>query len=410
MYAVVGGVAASVLGAFGLVLPSLVGYDGGQRGAVVVTTLLVGAALGLSLGTSTLTGLASGARDFRILALASLTAAATSIAVVLVLVGRIGLVSLGWAELASVAVNSVLLRRWARRNAPWFRLRPHRVQLDHAKRVVWAALPLVLLSVGGQVIATTDLFVLGAFYSPAIVGLYRVGSLLPTQAVAVLYQGYDVVLPALAGSDDAALQEETVAFMTRIVCFVGGVGLATMALLRNDVVLLFNGNPSSLASSVLLVFCGIWLTTLVAHGVGLLLIARGRQRRFVWPVVFEVVGNGVATVVLIHVMGAIGAAIATLIVLAITHVFVLPFIARGEMSGSGRLLAVDGWLTVAVGVVVAAAGVVTVSGMAPSSARLAAGGLGSGSLGAAVGWLLLGAAGRRRLAALLRRSEAAPAC
>jgi O-antigen/teichoic acid export membrane protein len=409
VYTFVGVVAALLLGAFAFLLPALVGYTGGQRAAVVGTTLLVGVSLGMSLATSTLSGLATGRRDFRVLAVAAVTSAATSIVAVLALVGRVGLVSLGLAELASVAVNSGLLWRWARRNASWFSLRPHRVEGSHARRVMWAALPLVLLSVGGQVIATTDLFVLGAFFSPAIVGLYRIGSLLPTQAVSVLYQGYDVVLPSLAGSDDPTVQARTVAFMTRVACYAGGVGLATMALLRDDLVLLFNGRPSSLASSALLVFCGIWLTTLVAHGIGLLLIARGRQHRFVWPVLFEVVANAVATVVLIHVIGAIGAAVATLVVLGITHVLVLPFIARRELSGSGRLLAVDGWLTVAVGVVVAGAAFLTVGWMAPSSVRLVVGGLAAGALGAGAGALLLRRDGRRRLVSLLRRSPAAPA-
>jgi O-antigen/teichoic acid export membrane protein len=409
VYAFVGVVAALLLGAFAFVLPALVGYTGQQRAAVVATTLLVGLGLGVSLATSTLTGLASGRRDFRVLGLSALAGATTSIVAVLALVDRFGLVSLGVAELASVAVTSGLLWRWSRRHAPWFSLRPHRVEGSHARRVVWAALPLVLLSVGGQVIATTDLFILGAFYTPAVVGLYRVGSLLPTQAVAILYQGYDVVLPSLAGTDDAGVQARTVAFMTRVACFVGGVGLATMAFLRDDLVLLFNGRPSSLASSALLVFCGIWLTTLVAHGIGLLLIARGRQRRFVWPVVFEVVANAVGTIVLIQVIGPIGAAVATLVVLGITHVFVLPFIARQELSESGRLLAVDGWLTVFVGVVVTGTAFLTVSWMSPSVDRLVAGGTVAAALGATTGWVLLGAGGRRRLGSLLRREPAAPA-
>lgn len=409
VYVFVGGAAALLLAVFAFVLPGFVGYGGGRRAPVVETTLLIGLSLGISLATSTLTGLATGRRDFRSPAIAGASAAVTSVVVVLVLIGRAGLVTLGIAELASVAVNTGLLWHWARRRDQWFRLRPHRVGSTQVKHVVWAALPLVLLGVGGQVIATTDLFVLGFSFSPAIVGLYRVGSLLPTQAVALLYQGYDVVLPALAGSDNRAVQERTIAFMTRVACFAGGVGLGTMALLRDDLVLLFNGHPSHLASSVLLLFCAIWLTTLVAHGVGLLLIARGRQRRFVWPALFEVLANGVATLVLVHVVGAIGAAIATLVVLGITHVLVLPFIARRELSDTRHILVVDGWLTVCGGIAVAAAAFLLVSWMPASSPRILAGGSVAGLLGAATGGLLLGADGRDRLASLLRRASAASA-
>lgn len=410
VYVFVGCAAALLLAAFAFALPGFVGYAGGRRAAVVETTLLIGLSLGISLATSTLTGLATGRRDFRAPAIASASAAVVSVAAVLVLVGRVGLVSLGVAELLSVTVNTGLLWRWARRHAQWFRLRPHRVGPTQAKHVMWAAMPLVLLGVGGQLIATTDLFILGFSFSPAIVGLYRMGSLLPNQAIALLYQGYDVVLPALAGSDDRVVQEQTVAFMTRVSCFTGGVGLGTMALLRNDLVLLFNGHPSHLASSVLLLFCAIWLTTLVAHGVGLLLIARGRQRRFVWPALFEVLANGVGTLVLVHVVGAIGAAAATLVVLGITHVLVLPFIARRELSDSRRILVVDGWLTVAGGIAVAAGAFLVVSWMPASAARILAGGSVAGILGTVIGGLLLGADGRTRLGWLLRRNPTSAAC
>jgi O-antigen/teichoic acid export membrane protein len=401
--AVIGAGAAVLLCSFGFALPSLVGYRGGQRTAVLATGALMSLSLGASLATSTLIGLASGRRDFRAIALPAAAAGATGIGLVAILVRPLGLVSLGIAELAGTVVASAMLVRWARRNTPWFSLRPRRVASLDAKRVIWAALPLILLSVGGQVIATTDLFILGLSFAPAVVGLYRVGSMLPTQAVGVLYQGYDVVLPVLAGTNERTVQDRTVAFMTRVSCYVGGVVLAAIAFFRDDVVLLFNGHPSKVASSVLLVFCGIWMTTLVAHGIGLLLIARGRQRRFVWPALFEVVANAITTVVLIHVMGAIGAAVATLIVLGITHTLILPFIARDEMSNSGRVLAVDGWLTVGVGIVVAGLAFLPLRAMAPSLGRLVLGSGGAGLLGAIIGAVLLGAAGRRELLSLLRR-------
>jgi len=411
VYVAFGAVALAVMAAVAFFIPGLLGATHASRGAVEATGLLIGLSTGLSLATSALTGLAGGCRDFRALAIAAASGSVASIAVVVGLVDRLGLVTLGWSELASVACNSGMLWIWARRHARWFRLRPHRLTTVEVGRVIRSAIPLVLLNLGGQVIATTDLFVLGGFYSPTVVGLYKLGSLLPTQAISVLYQGYDVALPSLVGANDERSQEETVAFLTRIGCYVGGAGLATVALLRNDLVLLLNGRASHLAASVILVFCGIWMTTLVAHGIGLLLIARGRQRKFTWPVVGEIVLNLALTIILVPTIGAIGAAMATLVTLALSHLVVLPFIARGELAiRTGRLLAVDGWLSIGIGCAVAGAAWLPVATAAPSLTRLLAGGAITGIFSAAVGGLLLRTGGRRRLGALMRMAPGSGSC
>lgn len=47
---------------------------------------------------------------------------------------------------------------------------------------------------------------------------------------------------------------------------------------RHDIVLLLPGQPSRLALTVqLLVFCAVWLVSVPAHGITLILIPRGRH-------------------------------------------------------------------------------------------------------------------------------------
>lgn len=411
LYVALGLVSIVFMGVMALLLPAVVQGSAASPAEVQATAVLVGLGLGLSIATSALGGLAIGRRNFRSLAVASILGTAVGLAVVFAFSGPLGLVTLGLAEIAASLCTRGWLWVWARRQVPWFRMRPARLSRVDFRRVVVVALPLVMLSVGGQVIATTDLFILGGLYSATVVGLYRVGSLLPTQAIVVLYQGYDVVLPALAGTDNRSAQEHTVAFLTRVGCYLGGVGLGTLALLRNDVIDLVNGRPSSLAASVLLVFCGIWLMTLVSHGLGLLLIARGRQRVMLLPVLAEIMVNVVATLILLNLLGPIGAAVATLLTLGLSHVLLLPWIARRELNiSAARLVAVDGWLSVAVGTAVAGAAFLTVSGMAPSATRLVAGSVVALVLGVGAGAALLQASGRHRLRALLRRVDALSPC
>lgn len=405
VYAALGLGAVAIMTILAALLPVLLGLDRGWLSDVRVTTMLVGLALGLFLGTSALSGLATGIRDFRARALSAVVGAVVSLVVVLTLVDRLGLVTLGVAELASVVCGRIVLVLWARRSVPWFPLRPRRLSRLEARRVVAVALPLVVLAVGGQVIASTDLFILGGLYTAATVGLYRIGSLLATQAIIVLYQGFDVVLPALAATRDRVLQEKTMAFLTRIGCYVGGVVLGTMAFQRHDLVLVLTGGRSSLAASVLLVFCCIWLANLVSHGLALLLIARGRQRILLWPVVGEMAFNLALTFVLLRAFGPIGAAISTLITVGVSHTIIVPIVARHELaSGAARLIILDGWIPLAAGLAVAAGCFGAVSALEPSLVRILAGSTLAATAGLAVGGLLLRDSGREAIGSLLRRA------
>ena len=75
--------------------------------------------------------------------------------------------------------------------------------------------PLLLLSVAGQLISATDLVVVGAVATAASVGLYRAGSVVPSQAIVLLFTGYDTVYPHLAGTTDHVGQEDATGFSPR---------------------------------------------------------------------------------------------------------------------------------------------------------------------------------------------------
>jgi O-antigen/teichoic acid export membrane protein len=409
LYVATGAVAGLVMAVLALLLPVFIDADLSSA-SMVVTGLLFACATAIDLGSSSLLGVATGRSLYRALGIAAAVRAAVATAVLLVTVGPLGLPSAGVAQLASVVVGRAVLLGSARLHFHWLRLVPERPTRAALRAAGSSVGPLVMLSVGGQIIATADLVFLGAFVTAASIGLYRLGSLIPTVCVGVLYRAYDVALPSLSATRRVEDQEHATRLLTRVGGFVGGCGLAMLAFARTDIVLVFNGQASDLAADVLLLFAAIWATTVTAHGLGLLIIARGHQRRMMPFVIAEVALNVPLTVILIITVGTRGAAWATLITLGLSHLFFLPILARRELTHNLlRFLVFDAWSPVLIGAVLAGVVFVPFASLSPSLARLSAVVGATVAVALAVGAVLLRASGRREVLTLFRRSSFAAA-
>jgi O-antigen/teichoic acid export membrane protein len=271
------------------------------------------------------------------------------------------------------------------------------------------AIPLLVISVYGQVIAATDLVVVGAVATAAAVAFYKIGNLAPSQAVSWLFNGYDTVFPSLAGTQDETGQEAATLFLTRVAGYVAGSSFCAMVLLRADVVTVIVGHQSGLAEEVLLVFCGVWLVNIPVHGLMLLLIARGRQGVFIPLVAAEAIANLALTVLFAVVIGPIGPALATLVTIIVTNVIVLPILVRKEI-GSMRSwrIAGNGLACGGIGGAVAAAAMLPILVLGVGWARLASGLSVAGAASILVGFLLLGRSGRETLVAMFKRRDPTP--
>ena len=167
------------------------------------------------------------------------------------------------------------------------------------------------------------------------------------------------------------------------------------------------GRPSALAESVLIVFCAIWTANIPLHGPGLLLIARGRQRVFVPLIAAETIANLALTAPFAIWMGPIGAAVATLVTIAISNLFVFPYLARHDLSGgtvwgfTGRAIATMVLGAASAGIAVAPLLVLHLVGADSPWASSPA-----ESSSCALGLLFLRREGRSTLAAMLRRPPA----
>ena len=237
------------------------------------------------------------------------------------------------------------------------------------------------------------------------VGLYQAGSIIPAGVIAVLFTGFDTVYPHLAGTGDSTGQEFAVRFLTRVAAFIGGAVFATVILLHADVVRVVLGRPSALAESVLIVFCGIWLANLPAHGPGLAarrtvdsgsLCPWSPPRR--WPTSHSLPPSPC-------VVGPIGAAVATLVTIAVSNLIVFPYLVRHDSPGWHRLGLHHGGRVAIMLVGAASAGIAVAPLLllAPGLGRLIGGLFAGGVVSCALGLLLLRREGRSTLAAMLRR-------
>ena len=403
-YFALGAVSLAVVFLLTLVLPDILPDSASSQGEVRATVLLLGLGIALSLGTSAFNGVAYGRREFGVIPLAVAGGAAVNVLAVVTLLGGLELPSLAIGQLAGVLVGRGSLAIWVARNVRWFSIRPSRPDWASVRRVAASALPLFIITLAGQFIATTDLVVLAAFTTAASVGLYRVGSVVPYQVVSVLYQGYDVVFPSLAATGDLRAQADAARFLSRVAAYLAGVIFGLMAFLRDDVVLLLVGQPEHLAANVLMIFSAVWLVNVSIHGLALFLIARNLQRLLAKLVVIEILMNLFLTLLLVWLLGPVGAAIGSLVAVVISHWLLLPRkVDKVVYAGVGTTMLRHAWTGTVAGLTVIALPCAALALFSPSLGRMLIGGTSVSVIATAVGAMLLRREGRRELVALLRR-------
>lgn len=102
---------------------------------------------------------------------------------------------------------------------------------------------------GCRAVALSAPIVIGSLTTASAVAAYRVGAVLPTQALLLLETAWTAIFPRLAvESSSAADGVALIRLATRVLSYVGGVGFGVIALFRRDLVQLVLGHPDSLAS------------------------------------------------------------------------------------------------------------------------------------------------------------------
>ncbi len=228
----------------------------------------------------------------------------------------------------------------------------------------------------------------------------------------LIFRGYDASFPALAQERDEHRQEAATSVLTRLASITSGVALGGAAWLSADLVQVLSGQGSALGENVLRIFAVVWCINAAAHGLALLLIVRLEQRVFTPLVIGESVLNLLASVLLVRLLGPIGAAWATLITIAVSNLILLPMLTRRHFEGSTfSLVLTNGLLFACLGAAVAGIVVrLTAASGLEGTARIGVAGLGLLVSGVAVAAVALGRDGRTLVAgAFQSRSAGIPA-
>lgn len=367
------------------------------------TTVLCGAAVVITLGTSAAAGIVLGRRSFRVAATSSILSTVLNLVCVAVLAPHLHLVGLGIGTLLGAAAGRTIQYRWVRRNAVWYRLFPSVPSRADIRHVLGRVVPFLVITVAVQVVSSTDAIVLSALSFTSVVGIYQIGAVIPTQAVGIVLTGFDVVLPNLVAIRDRDVQMNLAAFVGRAFCYISGLGFGLTIVFRVDIIKLVAGRPAALSTAVLTIFATSWTLNVIIHAPILIIIARGRQSLLTWAVLCEAGINLGVTVFLVTTIGPLGAAYGTLVAMAIGAFGILPLLGRGEFNKRLiRLLAGDGVLPALLGAFPAMLVSFALPPFVPSVARLAVGGSCGVALGVGFGVVALGSSGRMQGLNLLR--------
>jgi O-antigen/teichoic acid export membrane protein len=346
------GAAIVVIGVFTAVTIRIFGLAHLSAGVWALLALLA-ITFAAQLATAIIPATLTGYSDYFGLAVSATLAGATTLAVVAWTLPRLGLTGFGLGALAGLLAGRGYLLWRFKRIPSRLPIRPRRPTRRDLRALFAFAVPMLLLSLAGQVISWIDVVAIGAMLGASTAALYRVGSSVPVQAMGLVYRAYDVSYPRLSAGDDA-WQLRATTLLTRVACAGSGVAFAGLIALRADIVRILTGGSNELAQLVLIIFSLAGAANVPAHGLGLLAIARGRQSLFTPLVCVEAAANVALTILLVRLCGAPGAAWATLTTLAVSNLLVMPMIVRRAVQGTLSLVLGHGLLPLLLGGIPAA--------------------------------------------------------
>lgn len=312
---------ATAAGAAGI----LVGIVAGAAGAfTAAAAIAMSAAAGVHLLSSRLVARHQAAARYDRIAVASLTGSIGGLAAAGVLVGRLGLAGVGLGVLTTAVVSRGALR-----------LRPPPLPARGSATAppsgeAGALRSLIALTGLAQLLSVIDVVAVRLLASAQEAGRYRAGVQVPTQAVGLLFRGFDAIFPRLASlPEDVAC--ELLRHAARRFAVLLGVVVGGIVASRHLIVELVLGSPDATAARVLVVFTGVWVVNNTVHGPALLLIARRRQAALLPVVTMEFAANVVLTAALVVPFGAVGSAAASLVTLVVSNALFLPRVLQREL-------------------------------------------------------------------------------
>jgi O-antigen/teichoic acid export membrane protein len=291
----------------------------------------------VQLASAALPATALGLGDYRGLCEASALTAAVTLTLAWLLLPPTGVAALGIALVAGQVSGRGLLFVRLRHDSRSMPASARPLGLAAVGELWRHSCAIYLSSLAAQLLAVSDLWTVGALRGVGSTAAYRGGSMIPTQASSLFYRVYDVLYPRLPRMREAASQERAIALASRVFCAGAGCMFTALFLERGPFTHLLVGSTDPLTEHVFALFCAIWLVNVPVHGLALLLISRGKARVMTPVVLVEAAANIAVSIVLVVLVGPIGAAIGTLATMAVSNLIVMPWIIGRLISGAFRM-------------------------------------------------------------------------
>ncbi|MBW3633525.1 MAG: glycosyltransferase [Chloroflexi bacterium] len=320
VYAVVGIVVALLGVAFAWVPGALLGI-GPSRPEIALITILIAVETALALAFAPANASLRGMGRFDLLAVASLAMAVVGSLLLVWWTPAWGLVGAAAAVVGGRVVGggvslALLFPRF-------LVVRSSSAAAGQLSRVIRFAGPMWAIAIASAVGMATDVPIVGALFGAGVAGAYGIGAVIPMAVAALMFVLLDTAFPRLT-----TLARASVGHVVRILATVGtlvaAIALGSVAASASDLLTIWVGGASDLASRVTGIYALVWLINVPVHVLVLAAIARGQHGLLVPVVLGEAVVNIGLSLALAVMVGPVGPALATLATLAVSNLLLVP--------------------------------------------------------------------------------------
>jgi O-antigen/teichoic acid export membrane protein len=356
LYAAVAVVALALgtVGAFAV--PRFLGLEDGAGLAAGLVTGLLALDFTIVLATAGWVGILRGYQRYDLILACNLAHAVVGGLVVVATIGTYGMVGAALGQIAGRLASRTVLLIALGRHVRWFHVAPG-IPSRGRIRALWAfSLPVFALQLATQIGVGTDIVIVGTVAGAASIGLYAAGSQLVRNVAYLVLPVLSVLLPTLSRAtfEDALSTARQIPTLIVMAGILGGATFGGLAAEAGPVVELWTGQQPPLSIAVLTAYAIAFVLITPVQVLVLAVIATGRHSLIGAVVLADSILNVILSVILSQIIGPIGVAVSTLVVVAFDDGLVVPVLASRRLGLRVRsvLIALYGGVAIGLGIVV----------------------------------------------------------
>jgi O-antigen/teichoic acid export membrane protein len=327
VFAACGAVALAIVALVAFNIGTLFELEGGQVDTGRTIMLLIGLQFTLGLPFATFGGVVNG---FQRTYLNGIVGIAVSVAVALVNVAVLMAGGTLVQLVAAMTDTRLLGYLWYRLNGylvfPLLEIRPSLFRMERLREVSRFSVYILIQTLAQKVNYATDPVVIGAFLSTAAVAVWTVAQRLAYIVLRLTNQLNEVLFPVVVDCDSTQRTErlrELLVQGTRISVALVMPIAGALALLAEPVVVGWTGPEFADAAVVLQLLIVVVLVRVGTSTADTVLKGGGHHRLLAWSNTAAATANIVLSILLLHVFGLPGVALATLLPIAVRAVVVV---------------------------------------------------------------------------------------